>query len=81
MNIDVLKVGHHGLKTSSTKNFIDVIEPKYSIISVGKYNKYGHPNKEVLNNLKKSKKYRTDQEGSIVFRIKNSGLKVDFFNS
>ena len=79
--IDILKVGHHGSKTSSTKSFIDVIEPKYSIISVGKYNKYGHPNKEVLNNLKKSKIYRTDQEGSIVFRIKNSGLKVDVFNS
>ena len=45
-DIDVLKVGHHGSKTSSSKLFIDEINPKYSIISVGKNNRYGHPNKE-----------------------------------
>ena len=50
-DIDVLKVGHHGSKTSSSREFIDEINPKYSIISVGKNNRYGHPNKEVLNNL------------------------------
>ena len=49
-DIDVLKVGHHGSKTSSSKEFINEINPKYSIISVGKNNRYGHPNKEVLNN-------------------------------
>ena len=59
-NIDVLKVGHHGSKTSSSKEFINEINPKYSIISVGKNNGYGHPNKEVLNNLGQSKIYRTD---------------------
>ena len=47
-NVDVLKVGHHGSKTSSSKEFINVINPKYSIISIGKNNRYGHPNKEVL---------------------------------
>ncbi|MBQ4031125.1 MAG: hypothetical protein II625_05155, partial [Bacilli bacterium] len=67
--IDILKVGHHGSKTSSTKEFISKIKPIYSIISVGKYNKYGHPNNEVLNNLKDSKIYRTDKDGSIQFRI------------
>ena len=75
-DIDVLKVGHHGSKTSSSKKFIDEINPKYSIISVGKNNKYGHPNKEVLNNLKKSKIYRTDIDGSIMFKIKNNTLKI-----
>ena len=54
-DIDVLKVGHHGSKTSSGKEFIDEMNPEYSVISVGKNNRYGHPNKEVLNNLKKSK--------------------------
>ena len=49
--IDVLKIGHHGSKTSSDKNFIDEMNPKYSVISVGKNNRYGHPNKEVLENL------------------------------
>lgn len=76
-NIDVLKVGHHGSKTSSSKIFIDEIEPKYSIISVGKNNRYGHPNKEVLNILDESKIYRTDQDGSIMFKIKNDKLEIE----
>ena len=76
-DIEVLKVGHHGSKTSSSELFIDKIEPKYSIISVGKKNYYGHPNKEVLNTLDESKIYRTDQDGSIMFKIKNNKLEVE----
>ena len=76
-DIDVLKVGHHGSKTSSSKKFIDEIEPKYSIISVGKNNRYGHPNNEVLNNIKDSKIYRTDLDGSIKFKIKNDKFKIE----
>ncbi len=75
-NIDVLKVGHHGSKTSSSKKFIESINPKYSIISVGKNNKYGHPNKETLENLKNSKIYRTDKNGGIMFNLKNNKLKI-----
>ena len=80
-NIDVLKVGHHGSKTSSSELFIDVINPKYSIISVGKNNRYGHPNKEVLDNLKDSKIYRTDQDGSIMFKLKNNKLGIEICSS
>ncbi len=76
-DIDVLKVGHHGSRTSSSKEFIDEINPKYSIISVGKNNRYGHPNKEVLDNLKDTKIYRTDEDGSIMFNIKNNKLKIE----
>ena len=76
-DIDVLKVGHHGSRTSSSKEFINEIKPKYSIISVGKNNRYGHPNKEVLENLNNSKIYRTDQDGSIMFKIKNKELKIE----
>ena len=76
-DIDVLKVGHHGSKTSSSKEFINKINPKYSIISVGKNNRYGHPNKEVLNNLNDSKIYRTDKDGSIMFKIKNKKLNIE----
>ena len=76
-DIDVLKVGHHGSKTSSSKEFIDEINPKYSIISVGKNNRYGHPNDNVLDNLEDSKIYRTDQDGSIMFKIKNNKLKIE----
>ncbi len=79
-DIDVLKVGHHGSKTSSSIEFINEINPKYSIISVGKNNRYGHPNKEVLESLKESKIYRTDEDGSIMFKIKNSKLKNETFS-
>ena len=54
-----------------------MINPKYSIISVGKNNRYGHPNKEVLENLENSKIYRTDEDGSIMFKIKNNELKIE----
>ena len=76
-NIDVLKVGHHGSKTSSSREFIDKINPKYSIISVGKNNRYNHPNKEVLDNLEDSIVYRTDEDGSVMFKIKNNRLKIE----
>ena len=75
--IDVLKVGHHGSKTSSSIEFINEINPKYGVISVGKNNRYGHPNNGVLNNLANSQIYRTDQDGSIMFKIKNSKLKIE----
>lgn len=75
-NIDLLKVGHHGSKTSSGKEFIDEITPKYSIISVGKNNRYGHPNKEVLENLSNSKIYRTDLDGSIEIRLNKNEYKI-----
>jgi len=76
-DIDVLKVGHHGSKTSSSKNFIDEINPKHSIISVGKNNRYGHPNDSVLDNLENSKIYRTDIDGSVMFEIKKNKLEVE----
>lgn len=76
-DIDVLKIGHHGSKTSSSEEFINEMNPKYSVISVGKNNRYGHPNKEILSNLENSKIYRTDQDGSIMFKIKNNKLKIE----
>ena len=79
-DIDVLKVGHHGSKTSSGKEFINEVNPKYSIISVGKKNRYGHPNREVLENLKESKIYRTKQDGSIMFKIKNKKLNIETYS-
>lgn len=75
-DIDILKVGHHGSNTSSSKEFIDSINPKYSIISVGKNNKYGHPKESVLDTLKDSKIYRTDQDGSIMFKIRKNKLEI-----
>lgn len=80
-DIDVLKVGHHGSKTSSSKSFINEIKPKYSVISAGKNNLYGHPNDSVLNNLIDSQIYRTDQDGSIMFKIKNNKLEIETYLS
>ena len=70
-NIDILKVGHHGSKTSSNQCFIDKINPKYSIISVGWNNRYNHPNEEVIKRLENSKLYRTDKDGTIEIKINN----------
>ena len=76
-DIDALKVGHHGSKTSSSKEFINEVNPKYSIISVGKNNRYGHPNDSVLDSLEDSKIYRTDEDGSIMFKIKHNKLQIE----
>lgn len=75
-NIDFLKVGHHGSDTSSSKEFINSISPKYSLISVGKNNCYGHPKEEVLETLKNSKIYRTDLDGSIEIKLNRNRYKI-----
>ena len=71
-NIDILKVAHHGSSSSTTKSFVNNIQPKYSIISVGKNNSYGHPNREVLKTLSNSTIYRTDLNGSVKFIFKET---------
>ena len=67
LNSTVLKVGHHGSKTSSTQEFIEIVKPKIALIGVGENNKFGHPNEEVIERLDKlrAKIYRTDQMGEI----------------
>lgn len=79
-DVFILKVGHHGSKTSSSEEFINSVNPKYSIISAGKNNKFGHPNKEVLDNLSNSKIYRTDIDGSIMFKIKKDKLRIETYS-
>ena len=78
-NIDFYKVGHHGSDTSSSECFINKMKPKYSIISVGKNNRYGHPKDSALDILKNSKILRTDQDGSIMVKINNNKLKVETY--
>lgn len=80
-DIDFLKVGHHGSNTSSSKYFIDKINPKYSIISVGKNNIYKHPKEETLKNLKNTKIYRTDKQGSIKIELNKKEYEVSTYNS
>jgi DNA internalization-related competence protein ComEC/Rec2 len=63
--VDILKVGHHGSKHSSSKEFIDIVKPKVSLISAGKNNRYGHPNEKVVENLKYSKILNTIEAGMV----------------
>ncbi|WP_298836822.1 ComEC/Rec2 family competence protein [Clostridium sp.] len=68
ISADVLKVGHHGSSSSTTLAFLDKVNPKYAVISVGKDNSYGHPHKSTMDKLKAKgiKIYRTDESGTIV---------------
>lgn len=75
-NVDILKVGHHGSYTSTSTDFINVIKPKYSVISVGENNMYKHPNKSVLDILDNTKLFRTDVDGTIEVKINKKGYKI-----
>lgn len=76
---DVLKIGHHGSLTSTSKNFLKKTEPKYAVISCGLYNSYGHPADKTLSALadKEIKTYRTDMQGTIVFTSDGENITVD----
>ncbi len=67
---DILKVGHHGSRTSTSPEFVKVVSPAYALISDGKDNKYGHPHKETLDTLSLfgAKIFRTDLLGAIVIK-------------
>ena len=69
---DVLKVAHHGSKTSTTQSFFEKVNPKICLIGVGKNNMFGHPTAEVLERINGTKIYRTDEDGEIVLEINNS---------
>lgn len=70
---DVLKVAHHGSKTSTTEKFLEKVNPKICLIGVGKNNMFGHPSEQVLDKLKDIKVYRTDEDGEVVLEIDKNG--------
>ena len=78
---NVLKVGHHGSDTSSSKNFLNQIKPQIAIIQVGKDNSYGHPKQEILNRLAKLGIliYRTDEKGNILLESDGINNKISFY--
>ena len=75
---DVLKVGHHGSRTSTTDDFLDAVAPSVAVVSCGKDNTYNHPNKETLAKLAKPERkitlFRTDRDGTVV--ITTDGRKI-----
>ncbi len=78
LHADVLKVGHHGSRTSTTPALLDAVQPRLAVISVGRINRYGHPNPGTLSALARAgvRVLRTDQLGSIVIRTDGQRLAV-----
>jgi len=68
-NVNYIKVPHHGSKNGMTQDYLEVLEPKAVVISVGRNNTYGHPSLEIIDLLKSKgvKTYRTDESGDIEF--------------
>lgn len=73
LDCDVLKIGHHGSDSSSSKKFLEKVSPQYAVISCGEDNKYGHPHSETLNTLSNQKGlkavYRTDIDNTIIIKV------------
>lgn len=78
ISADVYKVGHHGSKYSTSKDFFNAVDPFYAVISCGENNSYGHPHAETLNTLRTSgvMVYRTDEAGTIV--ASSDGKSISF---
>lgn len=78
LSADVLKVGHHGSRTSTSDQFLNAVNPKYAVISCAKGNDYGHPHKTVMDKLKAKKipVYRTDEAGTVI--ITSNGKSLSF---
>ncbi|NLC07735.1 MAG: MBL fold metallo-hydrolase [Syntrophomonadaceae bacterium] len=76
---DVLKVSHHGSHSSTTQPFLNVVSPKYAVISVGVGNDYGHPHSETLTRLNRAgiEVYRTDQDGTLIFTSDGEKISIE----
>lgn len=78
LDADVLKFGHHGSSTSSTKEFVEAVSPEYGVISCGVDNKYGHPHRETLQTIDTHgiKAYRTDKQGQITITSDGNTINI-----
>lgn len=82
LHSDILKVGHHGSRNSSSFEFLQAVSPVYALISDGKDNKYGHPHKEVLDILNQldAKIFRTDLQGTVILKSDGNSFNFSFSN-
>jgi competence protein ComEC len=78
LSADVLKVGHHGSRTSSTRDYLRAVSPRYAVIPCGEGNSYGHPHSEVLDRLAAigAAVYRTDLNGTVIFTTDGETIAV-----
>lgn len=78
LSVDVLKLGHHGSRTSTSNEYLDKVNPKYAVVSCGKDNDYGHPHDVTMKKLEKKKipLYRTDESGTII--CTSDGKNINF---
>ena len=76
LSSDVLHVGHHGSRTSTTQAFLDAVDPSVAVISVGRDNGYGHPHTVVLDRLAGIRVYRTDERGHIILMTDGAEITV-----
>lgn len=79
LGANVLKLGHHGSRTSNSEVFLSAVAPQYAIISAGKDNRYGHPHKEVVDTLKEFEipSLATYEKGTITFKSDGKNIKVE----
>jgi competence protein ComEC len=80
---DVLKVAHHGSRSSTTSAFLDAVAPKIALISCGRRNLFGHPHREVIDALqrKRIRVYRTDRDGAIEVTVDRDRIHVAFIDT
>ena len=76
LQAEVLKVAHHGSKTSSSGSLLNAISPQWAIVSVGEFNRFGHPAVDVIKRLEQigARVLRTDRHGAV--RMTSDGLKI-----
>jgi competence protein ComEC len=83
LDVDVLKVAHHGSKTSSISEFLEIATPEISLVSAGIKNKFKHPSEEIIERLEYfgSDIYRTDESGALLFYSDGNNInKIDWRN-
>jgi len=76
---DILKVPHHGGKTSAHEPFLELISPQFAVVSVGRDNRFGHPHREILDMLGEAKIFRTDNDGAIKIKESDKGLEIKIY--
>lgn len=76
LQAEVLKVGHHGSRGSTSAAFLKAVQPTVAILSCGRNNRFGHPHKETLQRLEGVRLFRTDQQGAIVLETDGERIRI-----